>query len=32
VRRGETFAAEQLRWYLEEGARAGTEALARWNT
>jgi NTE family protein len=32
VRRGETFAAEQLRWYLDEGTRAGTEALARWNT
>jgi NTE family protein len=32
VRRGETFASEQLRWYLEEGARAGTEALARWRT
>lgn len=32
VRRGETFATEQLHWYLEEGARAGTEALTRWNT
>lgn len=29
VRRGETFATEQLRWYLAEGERAGAEALAR---
>lgn len=28
VRRGETFATEQLRWYVEEGARAAREALA----
>jgi len=32
VRRGETFATEQLRWYLDEGARAGTEALGHWHT
>jgi NTE family protein len=32
VRRGETFATEQLRWYIDEGVRAGTEALKRWNT
>ena len=28
VRRGETFATEQLRWYLGEGERAANEALA----
>ncbi len=32
VRRGETFATEQLRWYLDEGERAGAEALERWRT
>ena len=28
VRLGETFATEQLRWYLEEGERAAISALA----
>jgi hypothetical protein len=28
VRRGETFATDQLRWYVEEGARAAQAALA----
>ncbi|NOT08288.1 MAG: patatin-like phospholipase family protein [Gemmatimonadales bacterium] len=30
VRYGETFAADQLAWYLEEGARAASAALAAW--
>lgn len=32
VRLGETFASDQLRWYLAEGERAARAALAAWRT